>query len=170
MGATLAIVSATVLGPITAVAITLWYQTRLQTYQRRLSIFRSLMQWRGNWLNAEWVSALNMVPVEFSGHSDILQSFSSLIDKLGDRGFAAEGEELSQAYNRAEAVFVELVQKIARNLKIDLAGFDLRTRLYAPSGWWKEQQAIQALRADTASLLKGERAISVRILPGEKTG
>jgi hypothetical protein len=164
MDATIAIVGATIIGPIAAVTITLWYQARSQRYQRRLNVFRALMQWRGNWLNPEWVSALNLVPVEFAGHSDILQSFGSLIDKFGDRGFAAQGEELSQAYNRAEVVFVELMQKIARALKIDLSGFDLRTRFYAPSGWLKEQQAVQALRADAASLLNGERSISVRVL------
>jgi hypothetical protein len=86
------------------------------------------------------------------------------LEKLGDSGFAAEGDQLTQAYNRAEAVFVELMQKIAQSLRLDLTGLDLRTRLYAPRGWWREQQATQELRADAASLLKGERAISVRIL------
>lgn len=164
MDAIVAIVVATIIGPVSAVVITLWHQGRTRQYERRLNIFRSLMQWRGNWLHLDWVSALNLVPVEFAGHNDIIQSFNAMIDKLGDQGFAAEGEQQRQAYNRAEAVFVELVQKIARKLRIDLSDLDLRTRLYAPSGWWKEQQALQAIRADSASLLKGETSISVRIL------
>jgi hypothetical protein len=109
------------------------------------------------------VGALNLIPVEFAGKAEVLHSFNSLIEKLGDPGFAAEGDELTQAYNRAEAVFTELMQKLARILHLDLAGLDLRTRLYAPRGWWREQQAIQALRADAALVLKGERPISVRI-------
>lgn len=163
MDATAAIVAATVIGPLSAVVITLWHQGRTQRYERRLNIFRSLMQWRGNWLHPEWVSALNLIPVEFAGHRDIIHSFNAMIDKLGDKGFAAEGEELREAYNRAETVFVELIQKIARKLRIDLSDLDLRTRLYAPSGWWKEQQLLQAIRSDTALVLKGERAITVRV-------
>lgn len=164
MSATLAIVAATIIGPLSAVLITLWHQARAQRYERRLNIFRSLMQWRGNWLHPEWVSALNLVPVEFAGRRDIIQSFNAMIDKLCDKGFAAEGDELREAYNRAEAVFVELIQKIARKLRIDLSDLDLRTRLYAPSGWWKEQQLLQAIRSDTALVLKGERAITVRVV------
>lgn len=86
-----------------------------------------------------------------------------MIDKLCDKGFAAEGDEQRDAYSRAEAVFVELIQKIARKLRIDLSDMDLRTRLYAPTGWWKEQQLLQAIRSDTALILRGEKAIAVRL-------
>ena len=148
---------------MSAVVITLWHQGRARRYERRLDIFRSLMQWRGNWLHPEWVSALNLIPVEFAGHRNIIHSFNAMIDKLCDKGFAAEDEEQREAYNRAEAVFVELVQKIARKLQIDLSDLDLRTRLYAPTGWWKEQQLLQTIRLDTALVLKGERAVTVRV-------
>lgn len=163
MDATVAIILATIIGPLSAVIITLWHQSRAQRYERRLNIFRSLMQWRANWLHHEWVSALNLIPVEFAGHRDIIHSFNAMIDKLCDKGFAGEGDELREAYNRAETVFVELVQKLARKLKIDLSDLDLRTRLYAPSGWWKEQQLLQAIRSDTALVLRGEKAITVRL-------
>jgi hypothetical protein len=161
---TVAIVAATIIGPLSAVLITLWHQDRSQKYQRRLHIFRLLTQWRGNWLHPDWVGALNLIPVEFAGKTDVLHSFNLLIEKLTDPGFGAEGEELSQAYNRAEAVFIELMQKLARILRIDLAGLDLRTRLYAPRGWWREQQATQALRTDASALLNGERALRVTIV------
>jgi len=165
MDATVAIVAAAIVGPVSAVIITLWYQRRAQRYDRRLNIFRSLMQWRGNWLHPDWVSALNLIPVEFAGHAGILTSFNATIDKLNNPGFAAEDDSVRQrAYREAEAVFVELVQKIARKLGIDLSDTDLRTRLYAPTGWWKEQQMLQALKSETASLLKGDKALPVRIV------
>lgn len=163
----IATVVATLIGPIAAVLITLWYQRRDQQYQRRLAVFRSLMQWRANWLNAEWVGALNMIPVEFAGHPEIMTSLSSLLDKLSDRGFAEGGEHLAAAYGRAETAFVELVQKLARNLRIDLNGFDLRGRVYAPSGWAAEQAAIQSLRADTSAILSGERPLKIELIAGQ---
>lgn len=165
-----ATIAATLVGPVVAVAITLWYQGRDQAYQRRLSVFRSLMQWRANWLHAEWVGALNMVPVEFSGRPKILSALSALLDKLGDRGFAEGGEQLSAAYNRAETAFVELIQKLARDLKIDLNGFDPGGRVYAPTGWAAEQAAIQSLRADTTAIFRGERALKIEVAKGRLLG
>lgn len=162
----IATILATLVGPIVAVAITLWYQARDQSYQRRLSVFRSLMQWRANWLNPEWVGALNMIPVEFSGRSEILTALTTLLDKLSDRGFAEGGDQLTAAYARAETAFIELIQKLARDLKIDLNGFDPRGRVYAPTGWANEQAAIQSLRAETSSILRGERPLKIEVTKG----
>jgi hypothetical protein len=164
MNESLAIVIATLFGPIAAVTITLWYQARDQSYQRRLNIFRSLMQWRANWLHPEWVGALNMIPVEYSGKQDIITAFTGLLDKFSDPGFAETGEKLSAAYSRAEVSFIELVQKLARELKIDLGGFDLRGRVYAPKGWSQEQAAIQSLRTDSIAVLNGQRTLKIELI------
>ncbi|WP_022682022.1 DUF6680 family protein [Sphingobium bisphenolivorans] len=158
-----AIILATLVGPIVAVVITLWYQKRDNDYSRKIQIFRSLMQWRANWLHPDWVGALNMIPVEFSGCTEIISAFNGLIDKLNDRGFSDGGEHLGHAYQRAEAAFVELVQQIGARLRIDLTGVDLRSRVYAPRGWADEQASIQSLRSETLALLRGETAVKVEV-------
>ena len=107
-----------------------------------------------------------MVPVEFSRRPEILSAFSSLLDKLADRGFAEGGDHLSNAYARAETAFMELLQKIAKEVKIDLSGFDPRGRVYAPTGWANEQAAIQSLRSDAAAVLKGERTVKIEVTRG----
>jgi hypothetical protein len=121
------------------------------------------MQWRANWLHPDWVGALNMIPVEFAGRAEIISAFNGHIDKLNDRGFADGGEHLNRAYQRAEAAFTELIQKIARQLSIDLTGVDLRSRVYAPRGWADEQASIQSLRSETLALLRGQTAVKVDV-------
>jgi hypothetical protein len=60
-----AIVAATGLGPIFAVALTLWRGGAYVKYQRRLHVFRTLMATRRIPISPDHVNALNLIEVDF---------------------------------------------------------------------------------------------------------
>jgi hypothetical protein len=61
----LAIVIATLLGPILAVQAQKWIERSRERQQRRVAVFRVLMTTRAALLSPAHVEALNIVPVEF---------------------------------------------------------------------------------------------------------
>lgn len=64
-----AIVVATLLGPILAVQAQKWLERNSEIKQRRISIFRALMMTRATALSPVHVEAINAIPMEFCGRS-----------------------------------------------------------------------------------------------------
>jgi hypothetical protein len=66
-------VIAVIVGPIAAVAITLWHQDRKQSFDTQNKLFLTLMAHRKALPpNPEWVNALNVVDVVFANHPNII--------------------------------------------------------------------------------------------------
>lgn len=67
----IAVVIATLLGPILAVLVTRWIDNRRQHKSRQMEVFRALMRSRRSALSADYVTALNTVEVEFAGIASV---------------------------------------------------------------------------------------------------
>jgi hypothetical protein len=64
----LAIVFATLLGPVLAVQAQKWIERAREKTQRKIAIFRTLMATRATFLSPAHVEALNAIPIEFYGN------------------------------------------------------------------------------------------------------
>lgn len=71
-----AIVAATLLGPVFAVQAQKWLDRHRAIVDRRVTIFRTLMATRAAVLSPGHVEALNAVPVEFYGNSKKLKEIN----------------------------------------------------------------------------------------------
>jgi hypothetical protein len=155
-------VAATIIGPLAAVIITQWWQKADRDYQRRLSLFQTMMRTRRQQLSADWVGAVNLVPVEFSQHRDVIESVNRLLDRLSDPGWRGSQEQIQRAIENADTAASELLYRMAAALKINLRGLDLR-RAYSPQGWATDEDQDRNARNGLMQLLQGQRAIHVRL-------
>jgi hypothetical protein len=71
--ADIAIIFATLLGPVFAVQAQKWLERRQDEKRRKMAIFRTLMATRATRLAASHVEALNATPIEFYGRAKPLK-------------------------------------------------------------------------------------------------
>lgn len=74
---------AVIIGPIVAVLITLWYQSRKEKRDAKIRLFLNLMAHRkSNPPTFERVNSLNLIDVVFAGHPTVLQLWHEYYDLL----------------------------------------------------------------------------------------
>jgi hypothetical protein len=78
---------ALILGPVIAVAITLWSQKRSEKRNAKQQLFTRLMAHRRAGPIREWVNALNIIDVVYAGDTRVVQLWHQLYDILSARPF-----------------------------------------------------------------------------------
>ena len=139
---TWAVVAATGLGPVLAVALTLgftyWRETaavkekaRESLYNRRLYVFRVLMSTRRVGISPDHVNALNLIEVDFYGCAGVESEWKIYKNHLNDNSKPED-----EAWRRAkEKLLSKLLFEIARVLKFDIPAIEIFEGGYAPGGW-----------------------------------
>jgi hypothetical protein len=79
--------SLAILGPVIAVAITLWSQKRSEKRNAKQHLFMTLMAHRRAGPIREWVNALNLIDVVYAGDTKVVQLWHQLYDILSARPF-----------------------------------------------------------------------------------
>lgn len=140
---TWAIVAATGLGPIFAVAITLWRETVRAKYTRRLHVFRTLMATRRVGLSNDHVNALNLVEVDFYSCRKVETAWSEYKEFLNNRSKPPVNE---QWVDDKERLLAKLLFEIAAVLGFKIPALDIFKGGYAPEGWaYREARVFGAL-------------------------
>jgi hypothetical protein len=75
----IAVVIATLLGPVLAVYVTRKIDEARAEKARKLEIFRALMRTRKAGLSPDHVNALNLTEIEFHGVPDVLSAYNTLM-------------------------------------------------------------------------------------------
>ena len=75
---TIVMIIAILAGPICAVVLTRWLDERRVKSARRWDIFRDLMRYRGDSINANFVGELNLLEVEFSDDERVTGAWKTL--------------------------------------------------------------------------------------------
>ena len=132
---TWAVVAATGLGPVLAVALTLgytyWRETSGAEYNRRLNVFRTLMATRRVGISAEHVNALNLIEVDFYGCAAVEAEWKIYKDHLNNNSRPED-----DAWRRAkEKLLSKLLFEIAKVLKFNIPAIEIFEGGYAPGGW-----------------------------------
>jgi hypothetical protein len=167
------IVLATFIGPILAVAITLWYQQRERDYQAKFDVFSKLMKHRRMKLTQEYVGALNLVPVVFHKNTLVVSTFNDVLRILSDPNWSVPQHDpryqtLINAFERQiDAATTRMLDAIAKELNIGLDQLTVLQGAYLPEGWNTTQRLEEQLRWATLAVFNGSRAlpIEVRHLP-----
>ena len=132
---TWAIAVATCLGPILAVALTLgftyWRETSGTKYNRRLSVFRTLMATRRVGISPEHVNAINLVEVDFHGCAAVEAEWKIYKNHLHD-----DTKPEDESWHRTkEKLLSKLLFEIAKVLKFNIPAIEIFEGGYAPRGW-----------------------------------
>ena len=153
-----AVVFATVMGPILAVQIQRIVSQRGEARQRKLWLFRSLMNTRVGTLTVEHVNALNAVPLEFHRDKAIMQSWRTYLDHLNHQNAALE----TWGVRRVE-LYTDLLEKMAKTLNYGFDPLQLKNEIYAPRGHFEIENDQEVIRRGVAALMKGETALPLDV-------
>lgn len=168
--ADLAIVFATLLGPILAIQAQKWLEKERAVKERRMWIFRVLMATRAARLTQQHVEALNSIPIEFYGTDKklrtIVEAWKAYLDHtgatIGEGGFS--NERWNEKYHE---LYIELLYLMSQFLGYEFNKVELVKEFYSPKShhWIESDQEI--IRKGLAKLFSGELAIpmDIRKLP-----
>lgn len=129
-GDTWAIVAATGLGPILAVLITFWRESRSSLKARRLWVFRTLMATRRVGISPEHVNALNLVEVDFYGCERVQEHWKVYKDHL-----FGSGPEDDAWREKKERLLANMLFEMATALRFRIPAMEIFKGGYAPKGW-----------------------------------
>src|SRR5690242_5264512 len=81
-------VFALIAGPVSALYIQRWLDSRREKREKKLKVFKTLMTYRAQRLNPEFVQALNMIEMEFSDKAEkpVRDAWKVLLDHFIDVG------------------------------------------------------------------------------------
>lgn len=138
---TWAIVAATGLGPIFAVLITFWRESRNSVMTRRLWVFRTLMATRRTGISPEHVNALNLVEVDFYACEKVQEQWKNYKDHLFSN--APEDDTWRE---RKEKLLASMLFEMGEALRLKIPAMDIFKGGYAPKGWaHREMRQLEAM-------------------------
>lgn len=161
----LAIVFATLVGPILAVQAQGWLDTRRDERRRRLAVFNTLMRTRVSPLALEHVNALNAVPLEFQGSSNkvkaVLVAWRIYINHFGKDTSTPTWSE------RRLELLTALLQQMGELLKYDLDAVQIEREAYSPIAHGQAAAEQDLIRQGLAAIFKGDTTLpmSVKQMP-----
>jgi hypothetical protein len=143
------------LGPVVAVLITRYIDSRRETRQRRWEIFRTLMGSRMMLTSADFVGALNLVEVEFQGQRPVLEAWKTLMEHYAKPEWNSGNKEAE------ERLTLELRDKLARLLHAMATSFGLKIDQldifrggYLPRAWEENAAANQKMNQDLLQFVR----------------
>lgn len=152
----IAVVIATLLGPVFAVLVTRHVDDTRRIRERRLTVFRSLMATRRTALAADRVAALNMVEIEFHGVEPIQAAYREVMKH------ANHPKPLPANWGDQHAKLVtKLLSEMARLLGYKLQQLDVLDGGYYPEGLADMEAEQQAVRRALIQVLNGNRPLLV---------
>lgn len=142
-----AIVSATLFGPVLAVQAQKWVELSRERERRKDAIFRTLMATRQSRLSDRHVEALNAIELAFHGtrlpivgktwrsrhEFDVLSKWGEYFRHY-DRPQPTDPTHRAQEAARADELFVNLLDAMAKERRFDLARDRIKTGSYRPVG------------------------------------
>lgn len=152
-------IAAVIAGPILAVWVTRFHDSRNEKRSRQLAILRSLLKTRQLRIDPEHVGALNLIDIEFYGVKPINAAYGAYIRNLG----APFPNEHGQAafFDERHDLFVALLHSIGTHLGYEFDKHDLGRRGYMPTAWGSEQERLAKNSALLTELLEGKRSLPV---------
>jgi len=167
----LAIVFATIAGPILAVWAAEWRQESKSKADRKEWVFRTLMSTRGAKLKPEHVDAINHIEFAFPKNScpEIEDSRALYRKQLRSADSISDIEAIRLAWsNKANDLFAELLYLMASELKIPFTKSDITEESYYPDAHLHSELELREIRTLILEVLKNGRPISIRPIHEDK--
>ena len=157
-----AIIFATIMGPVLAVQAQKHLESRRAVRDRRLAVYRALMATRASLMSPTHVEALNAVPVEFYGASktlkDINDAWKLYLDHLGTQ--TTSGEIWVQ---RRADLLIDMLFLMSRYLGYDFSRSQLEKDVYSPIGHTTLETEQTIIRQGFASIFRGDKAFPMAV-------
>ena len=151
------------LGPITAVAITLWVDGRRRDRDQKLTILRMLLTTRHVPSDPAYQVAVNLIPAEFGRHRPVMEAYQQFSDAVAVQPDGRNDELIAQ---NTATKSTRLIFEISKVLEFDIRETDIQTRGYISRGWAKREETLidsQKAMRDIANIL----TIQTRLIAGE---
>jgi hypothetical protein len=156
---TWAVVAATGLGPLAAVALTLWREAAGSKYGRRLHVFRTLMATRKIAISSNHVNALNLVEVDFYKCRKIEEAWKEYKNHLMYNGL-----EDDSWLDKKERLFAQLLFEMAVKLGLNIPAMEIFRGGYAPKGWQhRDNRNVMAMEY-LHNLSMGQAALPIFVM------
>lgn len=151
----IAVVIATLVGPVLAVLVTRHGDESRRVRERRLGIFRSLMASRRALLSTDKVAALNLVEIEFYGIKPVEDAQREVMAHLNLKPLPADWSD------RHRKLLTKLLSEIAKVLGYELQQLDVLEGGYYPQGLVDIELEQQEVRRALIQVLSGNRPLIV---------
>ena len=161
----IAVVFATLVGPILAVWASEWRQQKKAATDRKEWVFRTLMSTRGAKLRQEHVAAINHIEFAFPRKTcPGIDDARALYRKhLKHPDSVAEDSAIRQAWgHKANDLFAELLFLLAMNLEIPFTKTEITEDSYRPDAHLISEFEWQEIRHLALQVLKNGRPINFR--------
>ena len=161
----LAIVFATLFGPIVAILAQGQIDRSRERRRRREALFFSLMRTRATPLSTEHVNALNQIPLEFSPSDRrskrVRSAWRAYLNHFNTANNAGE----AWMFRRTE-LLNKLLSEIGAVINFEVDPVEVETGIYAPQAHVQMEQQTNAIREGLAKLLaQGELPMSIKAFP-----
>ena len=144
----IAIVFATLVGPILAIWASEWRQKNRQGQERKEWVFRTLMTTRSARLNPDHIQALNHIDFVFRHNSEIIDAWGLYFSHLKtDRGESVDLVKIWES--KADTLLTELIHLMAKDLNISFS----KTYIMQPSYYPRGYEFTEAQHNELRSLL-----------------
>jgi hypothetical protein len=162
------IAAATVAGPILAVQAQKWVERATERRRARRSIFHALMSNRATRLHDDFLKALNLIDLEFSGGGSkdraVINAWRSLFGEYHQPPVDQAPEAEVLAWNqRINDHLVSLLLAMSKALGYDFSEEQLRRGIYYPKGRVELEQSQLAVLHGVQKLLEGRSALPMKI-------
>ncbi|MHB2165861.1 DUF6680 family protein [Alsobacter sp. R-9] len=132
----LAIVAATLAGPVVAVQVQKWLERSREKRNRQLAVFEALMATRASRLSPRHVDALNAIPIVFYGNQKALQvirqEWNDYLHHLADN----KKREANRDAWAGEQIpkLVNLIWEMSKYLGFSFTKQEIENGIYSPEG------------------------------------
>jgi hypothetical protein len=158
--------------PLLAVQVQKWLERFWERRDRKRSIFQTLMATRAARLSSDHTNALNMIDIEFYGHTLFGHRFQSAADKEVTIKWHEYLDQLSQPVKNNDTVWetqtydrlVELLNAMSHSLGYNFDKVYLKRAIYMPKAHHDQEAANIAIRDNLVQVLEGNRSIRVIIM------
>ncbi len=157
---------AVITGPIIALQLQRFLESRRELRQRKLWIFRSIMSNRATILNPSYVQALNLIDIDFSSNSKddkaVRTAWKVLLDHLSNMPHDDKAA-IQSANDRSVDLRVALMKALAQALGYEFDEVQIKKGSYLPTGHSDLENEQNLLRRRLLEVLNGNRRIPVGV-------
>ena len=162
------IATATVAGPILAVQAQKWLERATERRNVRRRIFQALIANRATRLSDDFVRALNLIDLEFSGSKskdrDVINAWRSLFGEYHQSpGDQAPQPQILAWNQRIDDRLVALLLAMSEALGYDFSEEQLRRGIYYPKGRFELEQSQIAVLKRVREVLEGRLALPMKV-------
>ncbi len=153
------------LGPLSAVGVTLWIESRRRVRERRLYVVRMLLTTRHLPADPQYNAAVNLIPAEFNDQEKVMAAWRTYHERVHLRVDPAQDADHQKRISAAQS---GMIFEVMRSTGLtNLSEGDIQTQAYVSQGFVdRDRVYIESLRAlpAIAEILDKQRALTQRIV------